>query len=172
MGSSVGVSKATDLEELVEALDLAFSYDRRVLVEAAVDGRELEVALLGGYVPEIGQVGEIITNSEYYDFSSKYEGEGSKLIIPAKLDGETIKNINSIARKAWQVLDGYGFARIDLFLKENGEILINEMNTIPGFTRFSMYPRLMTSKVFSYEALIERIIDLGYERCKTENKIG
>ena len=170
MGSSVGVSKVENRDELREAILNALHYDDRILAEENVSAREFEVALLGNGDADVSVVGEIINDAEYYDYDSKYKNGETELIIPAKLPPELSEEIEKLAKKAYKVLDGEGFSRIDLFFDEkNGKVYLNEMNTIPGFTKFSMFPLLWESKGCEYSKLIERIIALGYERHNAEN---
>ena len=170
MGSSVGVSKVGDRPSLVAAIRTALRHDKRVIAEAAVHGRELEIGLTGGGAPSASAVGEILLDGIYYDYDSKYRGGGARLAIPADLPEAVSDEIETLAKEAYRALDGEGFARIDLFFDEGQEkVYLNEMNTIPGFTRFSMFPLLWGAKGIGYTELIERIIDLGYERYYAKN---
>ena len=165
MGSSVGVSKVHDRRSLEESISLALRFDKRVIAEEAVNGRELEIGVIGRGAPGVSVVGEILPDGLYYDYDSKYRGGGAKLAIPADIPGSVREEIEALALKAYRTLDGEGFARIDLFFDEGqGRVYLNEMNTIPGFTRFSMFPLLWGAKGVEYSELIERIIDFGYER--------
>lgn len=164
-GSSVGVSKAQNRKELIEALSLAAQYDRKVLVEEFVNGREVECAVLGNDNPIASTVGEILPSNEFYDYNAKYIDGSSKTIIPADLPEETISKIRDYAVKAFKILDCAGLSRVDFFVhKESGEIYINEINTLPGFTDISMYPMLWEASGISYSELIEKLIDLAIER--------
>lgn len=171
MGSSVGVSKAADRKALEEALTLALEYDRRIIVEEFVNCREVETAILGNDHPEAAAVGEILTSSEFYDYEAKYKSEGaSRMCIPADIPEELKEEIRSLAVKAYSVIDGEGFARVDFFIdKDTGKLYLNEINTIPGFTKFSMFPLLWEEAGVSYAKTIERIIELGYERYNAKN---
>lgn len=171
MGSSVGITKAKNRDSLKEALKTAIQYDRRILIEEGIDCREIETAILGNHRPEAGAVGEIIPSAEFYDYNAKYfDGGKSKLCIPADIPEEVSEEIRSIAVKAFQLLDCSGFARVDFFLeKGTNKIYLNEINTIPGFTRFSMFPLLWGHAGVSYPELIERIITLGYEKYNAKN---
>lgn len=171
MGSSVGVSKASDRSSLAEALDLAFRYDKRVIVEEYINCRELETAILGNASPEAAVVGEILPSAEFYDYNAKYlDGGASKLCIPAQISEEMTERIRDFAKKAYMAIDGEGFARVDFFIdKDTGELYLNEINTIPGFTKFSMFPLLWEAAGSRYTQTIERIIELGYERYNAEN---
>jgi len=165
LGSSVGVNKVGETKELEEAIKTSLGYDKRVIAEEAVRGRELEVGVLGNGKPGVSAVGEIFIDAVYYDYDSKYKNGGAKLAIPADIPTGVLDEIEALALKAYGALDGEGFSRIDLFYDEAaGKILLNEMNTIPGFTRFSMFPLLWQAKGVGYTELVERIIGLGYER--------
>ena len=171
LGSSVGISKAHNREELVAALDLAFSYDKRVIVEEFVNCRELETAILGNENPQAAVVGEILPSEEFYDYKAKYLDDGaSKLCIPAQISEETSRKIREYACRAYSAIDGEGFARVDFFIdKDSGKIYLNEINTIPGFTKISMFPKLWEAAGVKYQDTIERIIELGYERYNAKN---
>lgn len=172
LGSSVGITKAKDREGLRAALSEAARYDRRILVEKSICCRELEIAILGNYDAEVSGVGEIIPSAEFYDYHAKYfDGGKSKLCIPADIPKETERQVKEIAFKAYRLLDLSGFARADFFVeKETGNVYLNEINTIPGFTKFSMFPLLWKQAGLSYPELIERIIKLGYERYHAQNR--
>lgn len=166
MGSSVGITKAHDRQELEKGLQEAAKYDRKILVEEFINGREIECAVLGNNYPEATGAGEIIPSKEFYDYEAKYFDDGkSTLIIPAKLTEEQSKAIGEAAVKAFKALDCCGMSRVDFFLeKTTGEIYINEINTIPGFTQISMYPKLWEVAGLSYSKLIDRLIELALER--------
>lgn len=166
MGSSVGITKAHDRQELEKGLQEAAKYDRKILVEEFINGREIECAVLGNNYPEATGAGEIIPSKEFYDYEAKYFDDGkSTLIIPAKLSEAEEKAIREAAIKAFKALDCCGLARVDFFLEKNtGEVYINEINTIPGFTRISMYPKLWETAGLSYGKLIDRLIELALER--------
>lgn len=164
-GSSVGVSKAHNRKELIDALNLAAKYDRKVLIEEFINGREVECAVLGNDNPVASTVGEIIPSNEFYDYNAKYIDGSSKTVIPADLPTETISKIREYAVKAFKALDCSGLSRVDFFVhKESGEVYINEINTMPGFTNISMYPMLWEASGISYSELIEKLIDLAIER--------
>jgi D-alanine-D-alanine ligase len=164
-GSSVGTTKAHNRAELVAGLRLAASFDRKLLVERAVDARELEVSVLGNDEPQASVVGEIVPAREFYDYEAKYMDEGSRLVIPALLDGALTDEVRAMALRAFQAVDAAGMARVDFFMERtSGRILVNELNTIPGFTRISMYPKLWEASGLSYPKLIERLVDLAIER--------
>jgi D-alanine-D-alanine ligase len=173
MGSSVGISKvdknedeSKTLQDLRKALIEAVKHDRRILVEEGISARELEVGIIGNYKAESSVVGEIIPSKEFYDYEAKYfDGGKSKMSIPADIPEQVAKEIRELAIKAYKAIDGSGFARIDFFLdKNNGKIYINEINTIPGFTKFSMFPSLWQNTGVAYKEAIERIIELAIER--------
>jgi D-alanine-D-alanine ligase len=165
MGSSVGVSRADDRTGLAAAVEDALRYDRRVLVEKESRGRELEAAVLGNDEPGVGAVGEIVTDGGFYDYDTKYRNNVFELSIPADIPADAYARIKDLTIKTFRALDGAGFARVDFFYEENGEeIYVNEMNTIPGFTQYSMFPRLWEAAGLGYRDLIEKIIALGYER--------
>lgn len=171
MGSSVGISKAKDREQLRSAIKMALKYDRRVVIEEYIACREMETAVLGNDSPEAAAVGEIIPSAEFYDYNAKYgDGTESKLCIPADISAETSERIREMALRAYKAIDGEGFARVDFFIdKKTGKIYLNEINTIPGFTKFSMFPLLWEAAGVKYGDVIERIIELGYEKYDIEN---
>jgi D-alanine-D-alanine ligase len=165
LGSSVGVSRATDRGELETAITRALCYDRRVLVETESRGRELEAAVLGNEAPIVGEIGEIVTGGGFYDYDTKYRNNEFELRVPADISEDVRERIIDLTLITYKILDGAGFARVDFFYNENeDEIFVNEMNTIPGFTRYSMFPRLWAAAGLAYPDLIERMIELGYER--------
>lgn len=165
MGSSVGISKAHDREELKKALDLAALYDRKLIVEAFLDGQEVECAVLGNDQPEASIPGEIIAGAEFYDYEDKYIKNDSKLVIPAAITQEQTAEVQELAIKAFKAIDCAGMARVDFFvLRNDGRVLLNEINTIPGFTKISMYPKLWEASGLPYPALIERLAELALER--------
>lgn len=164
-GSSVGVGKAHDRQELIEALYFAAKYDRRVLVEEFIYGREVECAILGNDEPIASTVGEVVPSNEFYDYKAKYTDNNSKIIIPAALPEETIEEIRKYAVRAFRSLDCSGLSRVDFFVhKGTGKVYINEINTLPGFTSISMYPKLWETSGIPYGELIERLINLAVER--------
>jgi D-alanine-D-alanine ligase len=167
MGSSVGVSKVHDAGELPAAMALACRFDRRVIVERGIDGRELEVAVLGNDEPVASTVGEIVPapDHEFYDYEAKYVEEGSLLIVPAEIGGETVAYVQDLAIDAFRALDLAGLARVDLFLERGtDQIYVNEVNTIPGFTAISMYPILWEATGVPLPELVDRLVALALER--------
>lgn len=165
-GSSVGVSKAHNRGELETALQSAARYDRRILVEEFMNGRESECAVLGNDDPIASTVGEVVPCNEFYDYEAKYmSGDSSKVIIPANLPADVIEKIRNYSIRAFKALDCSGLARADFFVhKETGEVYINEINTMPGFTQISMYAKLWAASGVPYGKLIERLIELALER--------
>ena len=170
LGSSVGISKAHDAKELGPAIELAAGFDRKIVVEQGVGGkgkaRELEVAVLGNDEPEASVVGEVIPGKEFYDYEAKYLSEGSDLIVPAKLTKAETKQVREMAIAAFRACDCAGLARVDFLMEpgRSGKIYVNEINTLPGFTSISMYPRLWAASGVAYPQLIDRLIALGMER--------
>ncbi|MDR1568773.1 MAG: D-alanine--D-alanine ligase [Streptococcaceae bacterium] len=164
MGSSVGISKVEDEDELIEALRLAARYDSRLLVEQGVVARELEVAVLGNENIETTNPGEVIKDVDFYDYNAKYVDNQVKMQIPAKVDEAVWQKMRHYAKEAYQLLDGSGLARCDFFLDQDGNIYLNELNTMPGFTNFSMYALLWQEMGVSYAALIEKLLILAVER--------
>lgn len=170
MGSSVGITKVKNREDLYEALKTASRYDRRILVEEGLNCRELETGVVGNFKAEAGEVGEILTYDEFYDYDSKYTDGKSQICIPANITKEEREEIRNLAIRAYTALDCTGFARADFFMdKETWKIYINEINSIPGFTKYSMFPLLMEAAGMPYDRLIERIIEYGYERYNAKN---
>ncbi|MDB6142772.1 MAG: D-alanyl-alanine synthetase [Pseudomonas sp.] len=164
-GSSVGVSKVTDEAGFFRALALAFDYDHKVLIEQGVVGREVECAVLGNLDPQASVCGEVIANDEFYAYDTKYlKGDQARIAIPAGLPLDISDRVREVALHAYRVLECAGMARVDFFVTEADEIIINEVNTIPGFTSISMYPKLWQASGLSYAGLIDRLIELALER--------
>ena len=177
LGSSVGISKAHDRKELGPALAVAAKYDRKLVVEQGVGGkkaraREFEVAVLGNNAPKASVVGEIVPGKEFYDYEAKYLSEGSVPVIPAKLSRPDTRKIREMAVAAFRACDLAGLARVDFLMEPEGRhrIFVNEVNTMPGFTQISMYPKLWVASGLSYTDLITRLIDLALERHAEKNK--
>ncbi|MEO0349660.1 MAG: D-alanine--D-alanine ligase family protein [Cyanobacteria bacterium P01_A01_bin.15] len=165
LGSSVGIAKAKDRQELEAALDSAASYDRRIIVEAAVIAREVECAILGNDAPKASVVGEISFDGDFYDYETKYTSGQADLAIPAQLPAEVVNRIQDQAVRAFRAIDGAGISRVDFFyLEATDEVLINEINTFPGFTDTSMYPMLWHASGVEFDQLVDRLIQLGLER--------
>ncbi len=177
LGSSVGISKAHDRKELGPALDEAAKYDRKLVVEQGVGGkksraRELEVGVLGNDDPKASVVGEIIPGKEFYDYEAKYLSEGSVPVIPAKITRDEAKRIRAMAVAAFEACDLSGLARVDFLMEPDGKrrIYLNEVNTLPGFTQISMYPKLWEATGIPYSALITQLIELALERHEDKNR--
>lgn len=164
-GSSVGITKAHNKEELVVGLEEALKYDRKILVERGINAREIEVAVLGNDYPQASVPGEIVPAKEFYDYEAKYKSEESKLLIPANLNEAEQEAIKDIAIKVYKILDCAGMARVDFLVdKDNGEVYLNEVNTIPGFTKISMYPKMWQATGKNYTDLIDELIELAVDR--------
>lgn len=171
MGSSVGISKAKNREELIEALALAAKFDRRLIVEAFIRGREVEIGVLGNEELLTSVVGEVIPAKEFYDYEAKYKGAGTKLQIPAQIPDQVAARMAEMAKRAFVAIDGSGLSRVDFFWdEENDELYINEINTMPGFTPFSMYPMLFQAAGVEYSQLIDRLVKLALERHEEKEK--
>ena len=165
------MSKAHNPGELLSAVELAARFDRKLLPEVSVDAREIECSVLGNDDPKASVLGEIIPAHEFYDYDAKYHNENSQLIIPAPLSNEKTREIQEMAVKAFKAMDCAGMARADFFVeKKTDKVYINELNTIPGFTKISMYPKLWQASGLSYEDLIDELIQLALERHKEKNR--
>lgn len=163
-GSSVGITKVHDAKGLAKGLETAFSYDIKAVVERAVKGREIECSVLGNEVVTASLPGEIIPCREFYDYEAKYILPDSKLVIPAQLSKDVTENVRELAIRTFKAIEGRGYARVDFFFDEKrNEILVNEINTIPGWTTISMFPKLWEASGISYRELLCKIIDLGFE---------
>ncbi len=170
-GSSVGISKAHDRQELTAAIDQAAGLDLKVLVEQAIDARELECGVLGNEEPEASVVGEVISCHEFYDYEAKYIAEGTQIIIPAEIEPQLSRQVQEWAIRAFQAIDACGMARVDFFLERGtDQLYVNEINTIPGFTPRSMFPRLWQTSGLSYRQLIDRLMELALERHRERRK--
>jgi D-alanine-D-alanine ligase len=174
LGSSVGVSKVKRHADLAGALDTAFLYDRKVVVEAAVEARELEVSVVGNDAPDASLPGEIVPDREFYDYDSKYsEDSRTQLLIPAPVPPAVADEARALAVRAFRALDACGYARVDFFLeKQGGRLLVNEINTIPGFTSISMFPKLWEATGLSYVDLLARLVELGLERHREKARLA
>lgn len=171
MGSSVGISKVKFQDELNRAVETASKFDSRILAEKAINAREIECAVLGNDDPIASPLGEILVGGEFYDFNDKYINGVSTTKVPADIDKKTAKKIREYCIKAFKLLDCSGLARVDTFLdKTTGEIFLNEINTMPGFTPISMYPKMMEAYGMSYEKLVDTLIELGFERYNEKQK--
>lgn len=172
LGSSVGVNKATNEEDFEKAVKEAFKYDLKIIIEENISGREIECSVLGNNEPIASLPGEVLPTHEFYSYEAKYIDEnGAAIEIPAKLPKNIIKEIQAIAVKAFKTLCCEGMARVDLFLTDNNKIILNEINTIPGFTNISMYPKLWEVSGISYTELITRLIQLAIERFESEKDL-
>jgi D-alanine-D-alanine ligase len=171
LGSSVGITKVHRRDELAPALRLAAQYDRKVIVEKGIDAREIECAVLGNDQPEASVPGEIVPANEFYDYDAKYVSEGSRLIIPAKLKAAQSKRVRQLAIQAFKAIDCAGMARVDFLMdRKRGKIYVNEINTIPGFTSISMYPKLWEATGVPYPKLLDRLIQLALERSREKSR--
>ena len=165
LGSSVGISKVHDRQELQAGLELASQYDTKLIVERSVENaRELECAVLGNEYPKASGVGEIIPGAEFYDYTTKYIDDQSELVIPAELEKSESEAIQELAMRTFKAIDCSGLARVDFFMRPDGSVLVNEINTMPGFTPISMYPKLWAAAGVAYGDLIDRLIQFGLER--------
>ena len=165
-GSSVGVSKAANREELIKAIEIAAKEDRRILFEENIVGKEVECAVIGNSNTFASVPGQIAPAAEFYDYDAKYNNSASQLFIPANISDELKEIVRRVAVRAYKALDCTGLARVDFFVTDNGRVLLNEINTMPGFTSISMYPKLMAACDIKGSALIERLIELAFERAE------
>ena len=164
-GSSVGISKAKVREQLSQALDYAAGYDRKVIIEEAIDAREFECAVLGNEEIMVSGVGEVLAAAEFYDYDAKYNNNDSRTVIPAEVEPEKVEEMRRIAKKIFRAVDGSGLARVDFFVdRKTGNVLFNELNTMPGFTPISMYPMLWKHAGMTETELMDRFIQLALER--------
>jgi len=172
MGSSIGVSRADDAASLLKSIDTAFKYDTKIVLEQAIIGREIECSVLGNENPESTAPGEIVLGSKFYSYEEKYDGSSkAELIIPAKLPEELIRAVKDLAVKTYRALECAGFARVDFFITDDDKIYINEINTLPGFTSISMYPKLWENEGLKTPELLNRLIQLARERFDLEKKL-
>jgi D-alanine-D-alanine ligase len=172
LGSSVGISKAHDDAELAAAVELAFGHDEKVLVEDFVDGIEVEVGVLGNLDPVASVPGEIVvTNNEWYDYEAKYEQGEMRLVIPARLDPEQLRRAQELAVRAFVAIGCEGMSRVDMFVRRDGEVLVNELNTIPGFTETSVYASLFEASGIDYGTLLDRLVELAIERHERRSRL-
>lgn len=172
LGSSVGISKARNREELMDAVGYAFRFDRKVIVEEFVDAREIEVSVLGNDEPRASVCGEIATSSEFYDYKAKYMDGKSMMHIPAGISEEAAESIREMAIRAFLAIDGSGLSRVDFFMrKSDGQLFINEVNTMPGFTPYSMYPLMWKESGVSYSELLDTLIELAITRHSDKQRI-
>jgi D-alanine-D-alanine ligase len=172
LGSSVGISKVSKQSQFGAAVKDAFRYDNKIVIEEGIDGREIECSVLGNDQPVASLPGEIIVQRDFYSYDAKYlDDQGARLEIPARLSKKTVKEIQRTAVRAYRALCCEGMARVDFFLRPNGKVLVNEINTIPGFTKISMYPKMWEASGLSYPRLIDRLINLALERARKERRL-
>jgi D-alanine-D-alanine ligase len=171
LGSSVGITKARSEEELRAGIELAFQHDEKVLVEEFVSGVEVECSVLGNEQPIASIPGEIEANADWYDFSAKYDEGGMELVIPPRISEEAIARVQEVSVEAFRVTDCEGMARADCFVRDDGEVLVNELNTIPGFTATSVYAKLFEASGIPYEELLDRLVQLALERHERRAKL-
>jgi len=171
-GSSLGVSKVRSREDLGEAMRAAFRMDRKVLVEEAVRGREVDCGVLGNDEPQASPVGEVVTSGEFYDYAAKYLDDSARIVAPAELPEAAASAVRESAVRAFKAIDGSGFARVDFLLPADGAPVVNEINTLPGFRPVSMFPRLWAIAGITYRELISRIVDLAIERFREGRRRG
>ncbi len=166
-GSSVGVGKARTREELKAAIENAAKFDRKILIEENIEGHEVECSVLGNFEPKAGEVGEILPTADFYDYDAKYKDNSTKLQIPAELDADIKEKIREYAVKAFRAIDGMGLTRADFFVKyKDNSVVLNEVNTMPGFTSISMYPKLWEAAGLGYSDLLDELIKLAKNRVK------
>jgi D-alanine-D-alanine ligase len=173
LGSSVGISKAHDEAELTEAVALARRHDEKVLVEEFVAGTEVECGVLGNVKPPpiASVVGEIVPHAEWYDYAAKYDEGGSDIIVPARIPDDIARRVQELAVDSFVATECEGMARVDFFVREDGEVVVNEINTIPGFTPTSVYARLFAASGIPYEELLDRLIALALERHERRSQL-
>ncbi len=171
-GSSVGIGKVTSESEFPAALAHAARYDTKILVERAVDAREIEIAILGNDAPEASVPGEIVPKADWYDYESKYVDEQTELVVPADLPEALAQQLREVAVDAFCVLEGAGLARVDFFVdRESSDFYLNEVNSLPGFTEVSMYPRMWRASGLSFTALLDRLVELAIERAQASQRL-
>jgi D-alanine-D-alanine ligase len=172
LGSSVGISKVSKKSQFAAALKDAFHYDNKIIIEEGIHGREVECSVIGNDRPLASLPGEIIVQRDFYSYDAKYvDAQGARLEIPARLPKPIVREIQKTAVRAYQVLCCEGMARVDFFLRPNGRVLVNEINTIPGFTKISMYPKMWEASGLSYPKLIDRLIALALDRARKEQRL-
>ncbi|WP_391204829.1 D-alanine--D-alanine ligase [Psychrobacillus sp. L4] len=172
LGSSVGITKAMNREQLLNAVEVAFKYDRKIIVEQGIVARELEMSVLGNDTPRCSIAGEVLPTKDFYDYDAKYKDGTTNYAIPADVSTELLQKMEDAAIRAFKVLDCSGLVRADFFVTENEEIIINEVNTMPGFTPISMYPKLWMESGLSYSGLIEELIELAIERYEEKQQLA
>ena len=172
LGSSVGISKVVKPAQFAAAVKEAFRYDNKIVIEEFIEGREIECSVLGNEKPIASLPGEIVVNRDFYSYDAKYiDDKGARLEIPARLPKQVVKNVRALALRAYKALGCEGMGRIDFFVQANGRVLVNEINTIPGFTKISMYPKMWEASGISYSKLIDRLIQLAIQRHRAEKRL-
>ncbi|WP_107943339.1 D-alanine--D-alanine ligase [Metasolibacillus fluoroglycofenilyticus] len=171
LGSSVGISKVNNSEQLIEAVELALQYDRKIVIEQGIVAREVEAGVLGNDEPQVSVAGEIKPTTEFYTYDSKYKDGSTALIIPTELSTQASEQLKDMAKRAFKILDCAGLVRADFFVTAEDKVLINEVNTMPGFTPFSMYPLLWQNTDVPYSQLIDRLIQLAVERYEEKQQL-
>lgn len=171
LGSSVGITKAANREVLIKAIELAFKYDRKIIVEQGIQARELEMSVLGNDQPRCSVAGEVLPTKDFYDYEAKYEDGTTNYAIPAEASAKLLKKMEDAAIRAFKVLDCSGLVRADFFVTDEEEVIINEVNTMPGFTPISMYPKLWIESGLSYSDLIEELITLALDRYEEKQQL-
>jgi len=172
MGSSIGISKIHNKTEFIQGIEKAFEFDTKIILEENIQGREVECSVLGNTNPAVSIPGEVIPSHEFYSYDAKYiDGNGARLDIPAKISDELTKSIQALAIQTFQTLSCEGLGRVDFFLKDNNELIVNEINTMPGFTKNSMYPKLWEASGLSYSELIDKLIVLAIERFNKQQNL-
>ena len=172
MGSSIGVSKVTDENSYNNAIENAFEFDNKIIIEEFIQGREIECAILGNDKPMASILGEIVVDTDFYSYDSKYiDQKGADLQIPARISDSITEQVQNLAIKTFQTLSCEGLARVDFFLTSDGQVFVNEINTLPGFTKTSMYPKLWEASGIDYPDLIDKLIQLAFERFNKNNNI-
>ncbi len=171
LGSSVGISKATTADELSESLRAAFEHDSLVIVEAMASGMEVECSVIGNEQPEASQPGEIVVNADWYDYEAKYEPGGMELVVPARIPEDARERVRELAVEAFRLLGCAGMARVDFFVEDRtARVLVNELNTIPGFTSTSVFAKLWEASGVPYPELLDRLLRLAVERFERERR--
>ena len=171
LGSSVGITKVTSPERpLEEAIDAARGYDPRVIIEANGGGREVECSVMGNDDPVTSPPGEIVAHADWYDFEAKYSEGGMDLIVPARIGDDAIARVRELAARVFRAIDGSGLARCDFFVRDDGEVLVNELNTIPGFTATSVFAKLFEADGIPYPELCDRLVQYGLERYEAQRR--
>jgi D-alanine-D-alanine ligase len=170
LGSSVGISKVSSAEELEPALDAAFAHDPRVIVEAMSEGLEVECSVIGNGEPEASQPGEIVAHADWYDYEAKYQAGGMELVFPARIDDSVRARVRELACDTFLRAGCSGLARVDFFVEDGDRVLVNELNTMPGFTQTSVFPKLFERSGVPYPELLDRLVKLALERHEDERR--